>query len=152
MKCDTIDDLATATGIDAAQLQKTIDRYNGMVAAGEDTDFGRGLAKNEYSEPMNWEGNEEDVEGRAAFDLVAIEAPYYCVQLVGTLLNTQGGPKRSANCEVIDVFGQPIPRLYSAGEMGCEYHYIYNVGGNIAEAISSGRLAARIMSALEPVA
>ena len=36
--------------------------------------------------------------------------------------------------------------------MGCEYHYIYNVGGNIAEAISSGRLAARIMSALEPVA
>lgn len=152
VKCDTIDDLATATGIDAAQLQKTIDRYNGMVAAGEDTDFGRGLAKNEYSEPMNWEGNEEDVEGRAAFDLVAIEAPYYCVQLVGTLLNTQGGPKRSANCEVIDVFGQPIPRLYSAGEMGCEYHYIYNVGGNIAEAISSGRLAARIMSALEPVA
>ena len=74
------------------------------------------------------------------------------MQLVGTLLNTQGGPKRSANCEVIDVFGQPIPRLYSAGEMGCEYHYIYNVGGNIAEAISSGRLAARIMSALEPVA
>ena len=152
VKCDTIDDLATATGIDAAQLQKTIDRYNGMVAAGEDTDFGRGLAKNEYSEPMNWEGNEEDVEGRAAFDLVAIEAPYYCVRLVGTLLNTQGGPKRSANCEVIDVFGRPIPRLYSAGEMGCEYHYIYNVGGNIAEAISSGRLAARIMSRLEPVA
>lgn len=152
VKCDTVDDLAAATGIDAAQLQKTIDRYNAMVAAGEDIDFGRGLAKNEYSEPMNWEGNEEDVEGRAAFDLVAIEAPYYCVQLVGTLLNTQGGPKRSANCEVIDVFGQPIPRLYSAGEMGCEYHYIYNVGGNIAEAISSGRLAARIMSALEPVA
>ena len=27
-----------------------------------------------------------------------------------------------------------------------------NVGGNIAEAISSGRLAARIMSQLEPVA
>ena len=64
MKCNTVDDLAAATGIDAAQLQKTIDRYNAMVAAGEDIDFGRGLAKNEYSEPMNWEGNEEDVEGR----------------------------------------------------------------------------------------
>ncbi len=152
VKCDTIDDLAAATGIDAAQLQKTVDRYNAMVVAGEDTDFGRGLAKNEYSEPMTWEGNEDGVEARAAFDLVAIEAPYYCVQLVGTLLNTQGGPKRSANCEVVDVFGEPIPRLYSAGEMGCEYHYIYNVGGNIAEAISSGRLAARIMSQLEPVA
>ena len=152
VKCDTIDDLAAATGIDAAQLQKTIDRYNAMVAAGEDTDFGRGLAKNEYSEPLTWEGNEDDVEARAAFDLVAIEAPYYCVPLVGTLLNTQGGPKRSANCEVVDVFGEPIPRLYSAGEMGCEYHYIYNVGGNIAEAISSGRLAAHIMSQLEPVA
>lgn len=152
VKCDTVDDLAAATGIDASQLQMTLDRYNAMVATGEDTDFGRGVAKNEYSEPMTWEGNEDDVEGRAAFDMVAIEAPYYCVQLVGTLLNTQGGPKRSANCEVIDVFGEPIPRLYAAGEMGCEYHYIYNVGGNIAEAISSGRRAVRVMSGLDPVA
>ena len=152
VKCDTVDDLAAATGIDAAQLQKTLDRYNAHVAAGEDTDFGRGAAKNEYSEPLTWEGNENDEEGRAACKLVAIEAPYYCTPLVGTLLNTQGGPKRSAKCEVIDVYGEPIARLYSAGEMGCEYHYIYNVGGNIAEAISSGRLAARIMSALDPVA
>lgn len=152
VKCDTVEDLAAATGIEADQLQKTLDRYNGMVAAGEDADFGRNIARNEYSEPLSWEGNEDDNEGRAACEMVAIEAPYYVTPLVGTLLNTQGGPKRSAKCEVIDVFGQPIPRLYSAGEMGCEYHYIYNVGGNIAEAISSGRLAARIMSQLEPVA
>ena len=73
------------------------------------------------------------------------------MRVYGTILNTQGGPKRSVDCEVIDVFGEPIPRLYSAGEMGCEYDYIYNAGGNISEAISSGRRAARIISALDPV-
>ena len=34
-----------------------------------------------------------------------------------------------------------------AGEMGCEYPYIYNVGGNISEGVSSGRRAARVICA-----
>ena len=54
--------------------------------------------------------------------------------------------------EVLDVEGNPIPRLYAAGEMGCIYGYAYNLGGNFSEAISSGRLAARSISALEPIA
>lgn len=149
VKCETIDDLASATGLDAAVLAATIEEYNAMADANDDTQFGRGKAKNEYSELMTLPGNEDGVVAREAFDLSRIEAPYYVTELVGTVLNTQGGPRRSANCEVLDVFGQPIPRLYAAGEMGCEYAYVYNVGGNIAEAISSGRHAARMMGALE---
>ena len=149
VKCDTIEDLAAATGIDAGQLQVTLDTYNEMADANDDTLFGRGKAKNEYSELIDLPGNEDDNVGREAFDLSRIDAPYYVTRLVGTVLNTQGGPKRSANCEVLDVFDQPIPRLYSAGEMGCEYPYIYNVGGNIAEAIASGRHAARVMATLD---
>ena len=149
VKCETVDDLAAATGIDAAVLQTTLDYYNEGVDAGADQ-FHRGEAKNEYSELISLPGNEDDTVAREAFELARIDAPYYVTQLVGTVLNTQGGPKRSANCEVLDVFDQPIPRLYSAGEMGCEYPYIYNVGGNIAEAISSGRRAGRVISGLEP--
>lgn len=152
VKCDTVEELAEACGLDATVLAGTIDEYNAMVDAGEDTYFGRGKAKNEYSELMTMPGNEDGEVAREAFDLVRIEAPFYATPLVGTVLNTQGGPKRSANCEVLDVFDQPIPRLYAAGEMGCEYAYVYNVGGNIAEAISSGRRAARVIAALEPVA
>lgn len=121
-----------------------------MADANDDTYFGRGKAKNEYSELMTMPGNEDDTVAREEFELSRIDAPYYATPLVGTVLNTQGGPKRSANCEVLDVFDQPIPRLYAAGEMGCEYAYVYNVGGNISEAIGSGRHAARAMGALEP--
>ncbi|MBR2836705.1 MAG: FAD-binding protein [Coriobacteriales bacterium] len=151
-KCDTVADLAAATGLPEAELQKTLERYNGFAAQNFDEDFGRGRATNDYNEPVDTLGSPDDLVTRAAFDLVPIEPPYYCVRLYGAILNTQGGPKRSADCEIIDVFGEPIPRLYSAGEMGCEYDYVYNAGGNISEAISSGRRAVRIISALDPIA
>lgn len=149
VRCDTVEELAEATGLDAGALAGTLEEYNAAADANDDAQFGRGKAKNEYSELMDAPGNEGGEEARAAFDLSRIDAPYYAVELVGTVLNTQGGPRRSADCEVLDVFGQPIPRLYSAGEMGCEYAYVYNVGGNIAEAIGSGRRAARTMAKLE---
>ena len=149
VKCETVEELAEATGLDADTLAGTIEEYNEMADANYDWQFFRGQAMNEYSELMTAPGNEDDDVVREAFDLVRIEAPYYVTELVGTVLNTQGGPKRSANCEILDVLDEPIPRLYAAGEMGCEYPYIYNVGGNISEAIGSGRHAARIMAALE---
>ncbi len=149
VKCDTVEELAEATGLDAEVLAGTLDEYNAAADANDDAQFGRGKAKNEYSELMTAPGNEDGEEARAAFDLSRIDAPYYAIALVGTVLNTQGGPRRSADCEVFNVFGEPIARLYSAGEMGCEYAYVYNVGGNIAEAIGSGRRAARTMAKLE---
>ena len=151
IRCEDVAALAEATGLPEIELQKTLDRYNGYAAQNFDEDFGRGRETNLYCEPKDGLGNPDERTGRAAFDLVSIEPPYYCVRVYGTILNTQGGPKRSVDCEIIDVFGEPIPRLYSAGEMGCEYDYIYNAGGNISEAISSGRRAARIISALDPV-
>ncbi len=149
VKCGTVEELAEATGLDAEVLAGTLEEYNAAADANDDAQFGRGKAKNEYSELMTAPGNEDGEEARAAFDLSRIDAPYYAIALVGTVLNTQGGPRRSADCEVLNVFGEPIARLYSAGEMGCEYAYVYNVGGNIAEAIGSGRRAARTMAKLE---
>ena len=144
IKCDDYEALAEATGIDAAQLQATIEYYNEGVDAGADP-FGRGQDKNEFSELMTVPGNEDGTVARAASELVRIEPPFYAIALVGTVLNTQGGPKRSANCEILDLDEAPIPGLYGAGEMGCEYPYIYNVGGNISEGVSSGRRAARVI-------
>ena len=64
-------------------------------------------------------------------------------------LNTQGGPRRGTDGSVLKVDGTSIPRLYAAGEMGTIYSYNYNGGGNVSEAMSSGRLAARSIGALE---
>ena len=82
--------------------------------------------------------------GRPARNLTAIEkAPFYAVKLFPMMYNTQGGPKRNAKCQVVDPFDQPIPRLYSAGELGSFWGWMYNGGGNNAEALCTGRVAAR---------
>ena len=44
--------------------------------------------------------------------------PYYAIKLYPTLLNTQGGPKKNVNGQVMEVNNNPIPRLYAGGELG----------------------------------
>jgi len=72
------------------------------------------------------------------------EGPYYAVKMnCRIILNTQGGPQRSENAEVIDVFGNPIPHLYSAGELGGITAHDYQGGGNIAECLVFGQIAGK---------
>mgnify|MGYP000766546418 CR=1 FL=1 len=40
------------------------------------------------------------------------EGPFYAVKLVPVTYHTMGGPKKSVKAEVLDPFGEPIPRLY----------------------------------------
>jgi hypothetical protein len=53
------------------------------------------------------------------------------------------GPRRNAKCQVVDPDNQPIPKLYSAGELGSFWGWMYNGGGNNAEALCTGRIAVR---------
>ena len=152
VKCETIADIAAVTGLDEAALTNTLNFYNDNAAQNIDPIFHRGVALTQMGDQLIEYGHEDEEPKKAAFDLIPISAPYYVTKLLGCMYNTQGGPKRSANCEVIDIDGNAIPGLYSAGEMGCEYAYIYNVGGNISEAISSGRRAARVMLTGSPAA
>jgi succinate dehydrogenase/fumarate reductase flavoprotein subunit len=48
------------------------------------------------------------------------------------------------------VNGQPIPRLYAAGELGSIFGHLYQVGSNFPEAIAFGRIAGRQAAALKP--
>jgi predicted oxidoreductase len=41
----------------------------------------------------------------------------------------------------MNVFGEPIPRLYAAGEMGSAFGYLYLSGGNLAECLVTGKIA-----------
>lgn len=121
IKADTLEELAGMMNIDADALKATIDEYNGYCAQGVDPDFG---------------------EGEDPSYLVPIEVgPFYAMPLQPTFTNTQGGARRNVQCEVLDVFGEPIPHLYSAGEFGSFYCDIYNGGGNLAECVFSGRTA-----------
>jgi len=81
---------------------------------------------------------------RRPSDLVPLDyPPFYAVRLYPGGPNTLGGPRRDYRARVLNVDGDPIPRLYAAGEFGSIYGMLYPASGaNIAECIAFGRIAA----------
>ena len=108
------------------------------TTAGKDTLFGRAIE------------NKLD-KSKAAYDylynkilsLPFEQGPFYAVKLYPCLLNTQGGPRRNAKCEVLNPLMEPIPHLWSAGELGSFWGPIYQGAGNNAESIITGRIAGK---------
>ena len=47
------------------------------------------------------------------------DGPFYAIEVMPDILNTQGGPRRNGKAEVLDRDGRPIPHLYAAGEVCC---------------------------------
>jgi hypothetical protein len=78
------------------------------------------------------------------------KGPYYAIELSPSMLNTQGGPRRNERGQIVRPDDSPIPRLYSAGEMGSLYSYLYQGTGNIGEAFAFGRITARNAVAEKP--
>lgn len=126
-KADTFADLAKAINVSPDVLQATVARYNQFCANKLDADF-----------------------GRAPGTMAPIATPpYYAMELVPSLTNTQGGPRRDLNGQIVGVDGNPIPRLYSAGELGSYHAYLYD-NGNVAETFASGRIAGRSAAGQKP--
>lgn len=157
-KADTIEELAEKIGYPPETLAATLKKYNDAIEAGEPDEFGRGTAvyaSNLFNAVEGTDaisGDEHGTESLAIepFPLEKIEGPFYGIEIALGLLNSQGGAKRNGQSQVLDVAGNPIPRLYSAGEFGSIYGYMYNGGGNISEAVSTGRIAGQGCAALEP--
>ena len=82
----------------------------------------------------------EDKFGRSQQTLIDLYGDLYGLPVWPCLLNTQGGPKRNSRGQILNVWGQPIKRLYSAGEMGSIWGLLYQSGGNLAECLGMGRM------------
>jgi succinate dehydrogenase/fumarate reductase flavoprotein subunit len=137
VKADTIEKLAKKIGehcrgneekMDPALLEKTVAKFNEYCEAGEDPDFNR---NKETLTPIK-------------------TSPFYAIEAYPGSVNTQGGPKRNEKCQILDVRGQRIPRLYSAGELGSFWVHLYNSGGNLGECLATGRIAGRNAVAEKP--
>lgn len=101
VKADTLDALAGEIGVDAANLKASVESYNAACAAGED--------------PF----------GRPADTMVAIGAgPYYAMELAVATLYSMGGLTTNELGQTINWSNQPIPRLYSAGNVGMVGPYL----------------------------
>ena len=120
-KYDSLADLAAAEGFTADVVEDSVARWNDNVAKRKDADF-----------------------SRPAGTMVPIATPpFYAVPVWPILTNTQGGPEHDARQRVVDPFGEPIPRLYAAGECGSFFAHLYLLGGNLSELVIGGRIAGR---------
>jgi len=126
-KADTIAELAESIGMDASTLESTVGKWNEDSVAGTDTDFGRTM----MLKPL-------------------AEGPFFALELSPSMLNTQGGPRRNEKGQVMRPDGSPLPRLYSAGELGSIYSFLYQGTGNIGECLAFGRISGRNAAAEQP--
>lgn len=93
-KGDTLDDVCSQMGVDAAELQKTIDTWNQYCKDGKDPEF-------------NYRGTMNPIE----------EGPYYLMACKPAVHYTMGGLHINTDAQVLDQTGAPIPGFYAAGEV-----------------------------------
>jgi succinate dehydrogenase/fumarate reductase flavoprotein subunit len=128
LKTDTLEELAAKIAVDPAALKETVARWNDFHVKGEDADFHRPKGT-----------------------IVPIkEPPFYALQAWPIITNTQGGPEHNEKQQVVDSYGEPIPGLYAAGELGSFYGHLYQLGGNIAECFVGGRIAGKNAAGQKP--
>jgi succinate dehydrogenase/fumarate reductase flavoprotein subunit len=128
LKANTLKELAAKAGIDPAGLEATVSKYNEYCQAANDADFKR----------------------RPANLFPVATPPYYAAELALTVTNTQGGPKHNGKAQTLNKDNKPIPRLYTAGEFGSFFGFLYPGGSNIPEAIAFGRIAGENAAAEKP--
>lgn len=126
---DTLRALAEAAGLPAAALEQTVARYNALVAAGDDADFGR------FSPAM------PDPEARQL-----VRPPFHAVQLYPLTRKSMGGLAIDDLTRVLDRRGRPVPGLYAAGEATGVAGINGSYGGEgtfLGPSVFTGRLAGR---------
>ena len=133
LKADTLEELAELIIADPEnremmtpeQLVATVEQFNSYCDAGEDADFGR----------------DPSTMGPV------VTPPFYALKLYPGGPNTKGGIDANAKRQALDWEGNPIPRLYTAGEISSVFKFTYQAGGNLTECIVCGREAGRNVAA-----
>lgn len=126
-QADSIEALAEKIGRDPGKLRAAVDRYNAACENKEDPDFGR---------------NPDTLYPIA-------DGPFHAMRIDPVIVCTGGGARRNIRSEVLDPAGQPIPRLYEAGELGSMFSDLYQNGSYLTEAMISGRAAGREITGLQ---
>ena len=115
VKGETVEELASAMGVPADALQKTIERYNELASRGVDEDFGK--------DPAN------------LFPIA--NPPFYASQVTAVLLTCTGGLDVDGNLQVCTSEGQPIEGLYAIGNTAG--NFFSNEYPMVCPGISHGR-------------
>lgn len=124
--------LASAAGLPADALERTVQRWNAALLAGTDPDFGR------------FAPGKPDPGARPL-----TKAPFYAMQLFPMTRKSMGGLAIDDDARVVDGTGRPIPGLYAAGEVTGVAGINGSYGGEgtfLGPSVYLGRLAGRSAS------
>lgn len=124
IKADTLEELARGLGLPEKTFKETVARYNKLVAAGEDTDYGK---KKFRLSPVN-------------------QSPYYSAKTTGQILCTMDGIQIDTHMNAIDTEGNPIPGLYVIGNDSSSY--FANEYPNLSTGMACGRLVGQYLAKL----
>ncbi len=131
-KADSLDALAAMTGVPVDALKASVTRFNGMIATGVDTDFGRFKAGDPRLPPK--------IE----------KPPFYAVQMFPMTRKNMGGVSIDRQARALNRAGQVVPGLYAAGEItgsvGINGSHGMD-GAFLGPAIVTGRLAGMSVAA-----
>lgn len=122
----TLQEAAERAGLPAQALEQTVAHFNEMVAAGEDTDFGRVEMSVALEEDGGW----------------------YIIEQNLRMATSLGGLKTSTEFEVYDEQENVIPGLYACGEVVGGVHGDESMPSScVGWAITSGRLSGQAAAA-----
>ena len=119
ISANNIKDLAIKLKFDVATFVTTFKTYNEMAKLKKDYQFNR---RPETMIPMD-------------------DSSIYAIKLQPTVLNTQGGPRRNENAEIVRPDNSVIFGLFGAGEAGGITANQYQAGQDVAELLIFGKIA-----------
>jgi len=138
-RAGTLSELAAKLGIDGAELEQTVRRFNGFVEAGRDPDFHRGEHQWKLAAATSARG------GNGSLGTVA-EPPYYGIEL-HPAGGSSAGLLTDVHARVIHQRRRPIPGLYASGNAAAatEHGVGYQAGLSLASSMTFSYLAVRHM-------
>lgn len=121
VKGDTLEAVCEPFGVDAAELAKTVEKWNQYCKDGSDPDF-------------NFRGDFNAIEG----------GPYYLMAYKPAVHYTMGGLHINVDAQVLDDAGAPIAGLYAAGEVAGHKMGTNRLGScSMSDIYTFGRIAGR---------
>ncbi|MBI2184148.1 MAG: FAD-binding protein [Thaumarchaeota archaeon] len=127
-KGSSIETLATTINIDPEILKETVSRWNRICEDRVDHDFHRP------------EGSMAPIS----------KPPFYAVEVLPIISNTQGGLAHDPAHRVLDSLDNPIKRLYAAGEITSIFGHLYLQSGNASECLVGGKIVGENAAQEEP--
>ena len=126
LTANSLMELAEIIGSDPKGLDSEIARWNDFLVSSEEKDpeFGRVILP----------------AGRRGI----LEPPYYASRMITGINFPAGGFRVNADLQVLNVYGEPIPKLFAVGDCSGGLGPVIGMGGmRITPALTLGRVAGR---------